>query len=219
MPKLYLIGGENVFKRSAREVNEIAFQEAGEPSTILVFSWARASFDNSYRKKKLLTDYFRNIGASTITFVDYSDSNKMIAKKMVDSNLVYFTGGQTSILIERLKKVGADNLIHNYDGIIVGRSAGALALCRKCLITCRSNSKSKIVDGLGLANLTLKVHYKPEKDPLLEQLSRQGKIYAVPMGSALVYEKGVCSSIGDAYLFENGRKHRFCNQHNTKIKN
>ena len=219
MPKLYLLGGENVFKRSAREVNEIAFQDAGEPSTILVFSWARASFDNSYRKRKMLTDYFINIGASTITFVDYSDSNKMIAKKMADSNLVYLTGGQTSILIERLKNVGADNLIHDYDRIIVGRSAGALALCRKCVITCRNNLKSKIINGLGLANLTLKVHYKPEKDSVLEELSRQGKIYAVPMGSALVYENGVCSSIGDAYLFENGKKRRFCNPRNSKIKN
>ena len=60
--------------------------------------------------------------------------------------------------------------------------------------------------GLGLADLTLKVHYKPEKDAILEQLSRQGKIYAVPMGSALVYENGVCSFIGDVYLFENGKK-------------
>jgi hypothetical protein len=39
------------------------------------------------------------------------------------------------------------------------------------------------------------------------------------MGSAFVYENGVCSSIGDAYLFENGRKHKFCNPRNSKIKN
>jgi len=45
MPKLYLLGGENVYKRSAREVNERAFQDAGEPLDILVFPWARASFD------------------------------------------------------------------------------------------------------------------------------------------------------------------------------
>ena len=45
MPKLYLLGGENVFKRSAREVNERAFQDAGEHLVVLVFPWARASFD------------------------------------------------------------------------------------------------------------------------------------------------------------------------------
>ena len=208
MPKLYLLGGENVFKRSAREVNERAFQDAGEPLFILVFSWARALFDNSYKKRKALADYFRKLGASAITFVDYSDSNGMIARKMDDSNLIYLTGGQTSILIERLKKMSVDSLIQDYSGIIVGRSAGALALCRKCVITCRSNSKSKIISGLGLADLTLKVHYKLEKDPVLEQLSKNEKIYAVPIGSALVYRDGACLSIGDVYLFENGEKHR-----------
>ena len=31
---------------------------------------------------------------------------------MADSNLVYLTGGQTTILIERLKKMGVDNLLN-----------------------------------------------------------------------------------------------------------
>ena len=208
MPKLYLLGGENVFRRSAREVNERAFQDAGEPLIILVFSWARASFDNSYKKRKKLTDYFISLGAKPVSFVNYSDSHEVIARKMSDSNLIYLTGGQTSILVERLRNMGVDSLIRDYDGIIVGRSAGALALCRKCIITCRSNLKVKIIDGLGLADLTLKVHYKPEKDTVLEQLSRQEKIYALPMGSALVYENGVCSFLGEAFVFENGEKTR-----------
>ncbi len=206
MPKLYLLGGENVFKRSAREVNERAFQDAGEPLVVLVFPWARASFDRGYKKRKRLVDYFISLGVSTINFIEYSDSNETIAKKMADSNIVYLTGGLANVLIERLKNMGVDRLLHDYRGVIVGRSAGALALCRKCIITCRSNSKVKIIDGLGLADLTLKAHYKPEKDSALEQLSRQEKIYAVPEGSALVYNNGACSFMGEVYLFENGKK-------------
>ena len=206
MPKLYLLGGENVFKRSAREVNERAFQDAGEPLIVLVFPWARASFDRDYKKRKRLIDYFISLGACTINFIEYSDSNETIAKKMADSNLVYLTGGLANVLVERLKNIGVNCLLRDYSGVIVGRSAGALALCRKCVITCRSNSKVKIIDGLGLADLTLKVHYKPEKDSMLERLSRQEKIYAVPEGSVLVYDYGVCSFMGEAYLFENGTK-------------
>ena len=206
MPKLYLLGGENVFKRSAHEVNERAFRDAGEPLAILIFPWARASFDKSYKKRKTITDYFISLGANTINFVDYSESYEMIAKKMADSNLVYLTGGLTTVLVERLKKMGVDRLLNDFEGVIVGRSAGALALCRKYIITCRSNSKNKIVNGLGLADLTLKVHYNPEKDQTLEKFSEQERIYAIPMGSALVYENGTCSCIGDVYLFENGKK-------------
>jgi peptidase E len=206
MPQLYLLGGENVFKRSAREVNERAFQNAGEPLIVLVFPWARASFDKGYKKRKTLVDYFISLGASIINFIEYSDSNETIAKKMADSNLVYLTGGLASVLVERLKNMGVDRLLYNYGGVIVGRSAGALALCRKCIITCRRNSKVKIIDALGLADLTLKVHYKPEKDSTLKRLSRQEKIYAVPEGSALVYNNDACSFIGEVYLFENGKK-------------
>jgi peptidase E len=206
MPKLYLIGGENVFRRSAKEVNERAFQDAGKHLVVLVFSWARASFDKGYRKRKRLVDYFISLGANSIDFADYSDSKETIAKKMALSSLIYLTGGLATILVERLKNMGVDRLLQDYDGVIIGRSAGALALCRKCIVTCRSNSKSKIINGLGLADLTLKVHYKPEKDNALEHLSRQEKIYAVPEGSAIVYNNGSCSFIGDSYLFENGKK-------------
>ncbi len=208
MPKLYLLGGENVFKRSAREVNERAFQDAGEHPIVLVFSWARASFDNSYKKRKTLIDYFLSLGASTINFVDYSDSKESIAKKMDASNLVYLTGGLASILVERLKNIGVDHLLSDYGGVIIGRSAGALALCQKCIITSRSNSKTQIITGLGLANIMLKVHYEHEKDPTLQRLSLHEKIFAVPMGSALVYENGACSLIGDVYLFEDGKRRK-----------
>ena len=206
MPKLYLLGGENVFKRSAREVNEQAFQDAGEPLNVLVFPWARASFDKSYAKRKRLFDYFLSLGANTITFVEYSDSNEEIAEKMADSNIVYLTGGVASILIERLKNIGVGCLMHDYQGVIVGRSAGALALCRRCIITCRSNSKAKTINGLGLADLTLKVHYTPDKDGTLETLSKQERIYSVPEGSALVYNNDFCTFIGKVYLFENCEK-------------
>ena len=208
MPKLYLLGGENVFKRSAREVNERAFQDAGEHPAVVVFAWARASFDRSYRKRKLLTDYFLSLGAGAVNFVEYSDSGEVIAQKLADSNLVYLTGGLANVLVERLRNMGVNGLLCGYGSVVVGRSAGALALCRKCIVTCRSNGKAEIINGLGLADLTLKAHYSPEKDPALERLSGRGKIYAVPEGSAIVYDNGVCSFIGEVFLFENGLKQR-----------
>ena len=71
MPKLYLLGGENVFKRSAKEVNEKAFRDAGESPAVAVFPWARASFDRKYAKRKILTDYLISLGAATINFLEY----------------------------------------------------------------------------------------------------------------------------------------------------
>ena len=63
MVKLYFLGGENVAKREAKEINEKAFQDAGGTPTVLVVPWARPSFDAKYRRRKKLADYFRSLGA------------------------------------------------------------------------------------------------------------------------------------------------------------
>jgi peptidase E len=206
MPRLYLLGGENVNKRSAWEVNEKAFQDAGGHPSVVVFPWARASFDRPYHKRKVLSDYFISLGAATVDFTEYSDSKDAIAGKIASSNLIYLTGGLVNALVERLRKMGVDDLLRDYPGVIVGRSAGALALCRKCVITSRWKQKSLMIDGLGLADLTLKAHYRPKRDKTLLFLSEKEKIYALPSRSAIVYENGACWLIGKAYLFENGVK-------------
>jgi len=206
MPKLYLLGGENVYRRSAKRINQRALQDAKQPLNVLVFAWARLYLDRKYRKRKLFTDYLKSLGACAVDFVEYSDSKESIEEKMASASLVYLTGGLPSVLIERLKEKSIDNLLASYSGIIIGRSAGALALNQRCITTVRSNSKVRIVDGLGLANLTLRVHYTPEKDDVLLRFSEQEKVYAVPQNSALVFDNGALEVLGEVFLFENGQK-------------
>lgn len=202
------MGGEHVLKKSAKKVNECAFEDAHQPLNVLVFPWARASFDNKYRRRKLLFDYFVSLGASTVNFVEYSNAQS-IMENLAFSSLLYFTGGQPSILVERLKKTGVYHLLENYKGIVVGRSAGALALCRSFVATCRSNSKVKIINGLGLVDITLKVHYTPEKDEMLKRFSLNKPVFAVPENSALIYDNGELSAMGEVYFFDKGEKKAF----------
>ena len=209
MPKLYLLGGENVFRRSAKEVNERAFLEADKPLRILVSSWAKPSFDKKYVKRRLFVDYLVSLGASSVDFVDYSDSTEIIEEKMAVANVFYLTGGLPSVLIERLKKKNLDKLMRSFKGIIVGRSAGALALCRKCVTTIRSSSRVRIVNGLDLAGIALKVHYIPEKDDtVLLRFSLKDSIYAVPKDSAIVWNAGKLDVAGDCYVFEKNEKYK-----------
>jgi dipeptidase E len=209
MPKYYLLGGENTHKRDSQEVNQRAFNDAGKSPRVLVFSWARASFDKTYRKSKLLFDYFRSLGASIVNTVDYSCSSTEIKEKISESDLVYLTGGVPSVLIERLLKSGIDSLLKDFEGVIVGRSAGALALCRKCVVTCRSTLELKVIDGLGLVDLTLKAHYRLGMDKKLKDVSKTQDIFAVPKGSALVCDGCKLSVINKVYLFSKGERQLF----------
>jgi dipeptidase E len=206
MPKYYLLGGENTHKRDAEEINQRAFNDAGESPRVLVFSWARASFDRTYPKNQLMFNYFRSLGSSTVKTVDYSCTLEEIKEKISETDLIYLTGGVPTVLVERLKKSGIRSLLGNFEGIIVGRSAGALALCRKCIITCRRTSEIKVVEGLGLVDLTLKAHYKLCKDEKLIILSKTENFFAVPKDSAIVYDNGKLSFINNVYLFRNGKR-------------
>jgi cyanophycinase-like exopeptidase len=204
--KLYFLGGENIIKRDARKVNACAFMDAGGDPAVLVFQWARASFDRTYRRRKRVFDYFRSLGASTVEFADYSSPTEEISRKVGCSDLLYLTGGLPTALIKRLKNKGVDLMLRGYDRVVVGRSAGALALGKKCIVTGRSSKATKVIDGLGLVDLTVKVHYESSKDAELMRLSKGYRIFAIPAGSALVYKGGALSAIGKVFLFENGEK-------------
>ena len=206
MAKLYFLGGENVVKQDAKEINSLAFQDAGGAPALLVFAWARPSFDANFRRRKTLTRYFRSLGARSVDFSEFSDSIDDIRTKVEGSDLIYLTGGQASTLLSRLRNTGVDELLCNFKGVIVGRSAGALVLGRKCPVTNRYSGASKVVACLGIVDFSVKVHYEPFKDDLLKKLSKKEKIFAIPQRSALVYENGVMSFLGDVFLFENGEK-------------
>jgi peptidase E len=209
MTKLYFLGGENVAKRDAREINEAAFRDAGGAPAVVVFPWARASFDNTYKHRRRLFDYFRNLGACTVDFTDYSDPLEKVIAKVECSDLIYLPGGLASVLVERLQNKSVDRLLRKYEGVVVGRSAGALALGKKCVVTKnRRNPKSKMINGIGLVDFSVKAHYKPSKDSTLKKLSKQEKIYAIPERAALVYDDGALSFMGDVFLFQNGEKTR-----------
>jgi peptidase E len=209
MTKLYLLGGENVAKRDSKEINEVAFADAGGAPAVVVFPWARASFDQAYKRRKRLFDYFRSLGACTVNFANYSDTSEEIARKIEHSDLIYLPGGLASVLVERLRNKSVDRLLRKYEGVVVGRSAGALALGKKCVVTKnRRNPTSKMISGIGLVDFSVKAHYKPSKDTALKTLSKQETIYAIPERSALVYDDGDLSFMGDVYVFQNGEKTR-----------
>jgi len=207
MTKLYFLGGEDVAKRDSKEINKKAFMEAGGTPVVLIFNWSAESADKMEKYGKILVDYFGDIGASAVEFAERSDSLEEIAQKTKRSDLIYLPGGITTILLERILESKVDSLLREYDKIIVGNSAGALALGKDCILTRgKRNKRTVIIPGLGLVNFSVKVHYKTSKDNELKQLSYERKIYAIPERSALIYDRSHVSGIGDICLFQNGEK-------------
>jgi peptidase E len=209
MSKVYFLGGEDVAKRDSKEINKRAFIDAGGTPAVLIFPWTARSVDRAAEYRKTMIDYFKDLGASTVDFAEYSESSEEIAERTERSDLIYLPGGLTRILVERIRNKNVDDLLRNYPRVIVGRSAGALALCRECILTRdKNNPVTMIIKGIRLVDFRVKVHYNSSKDDELKKLSREGKIYGIPERSALVYDGGILSFIGDVYLFQEGLKTR-----------
>lgn len=208
MGKIYFLGGETVAKRDARNVNAVAFEDAGGAPRVLVFPWARASFDLAYKRRKKLTDYFRSLGAESVTFSEYSDLSGEIADKVSHSDLLYLTGGQVSVLADRARSRGLDLVLCSYPSVIVGRSAGATVMGQRCIVTNRYSGSRKIVDGLGVVDFIVKTHYQQSQDVMLRRFSSKGKICAIPHGSALVFDRdsSVLTFLGEVFMFAGGEK-------------
>lgn len=208
MHSLFLLGGENVARRSAKNVNAVAFESTCRHPRVLVFPWARPSFDSRYCKRKLFTDYMRSLGAAEVTFAEYGEDDNLVEKLSL-ADVAYFTGGQASVLVERALKEGLDRLLQDFGGVVVGRSAGALAMCSRCVTTIRENKRVRVVKGLGLVDITLKAHYTSEKDEALKRFSQKELIFAVPKDSALIFNDGHFSAIGEVYVFNGGQRSLF----------
>lgn len=215
MPKLYLLGGEDVKKKDSKRINKKAFADAGKKPTILIFPWTARIEKKKYRKP--LKNYFKELGARKIIFAELSDSFKKIKKKIDSSDIIYLPGGETKFLVKRLKKI--KKLLKNYKGVIIGNSAGTLSLCRKYAVIKGQDSrpKSTFESGLGLIDFRVSVHYGspnldcPSEDKDLKKLSKKVKIYAIPERSALVCNSKNLKIIGTVYQFYRGKKKK-CQQ-------
>lgn len=217
MAKLYFLGGEDIAKRDSRGINRKAFTDAGGVPAVLIFNWTAESQDKLGRYGKIMAEYFKDLGAREVEFAELSDSLQEIAEKVDASDLIYLPGGNIGLLVDRLRNAKADSLIREYGKIIVGNSAGALALCNNYVAMKKRNREStaELVSGVGLVDFAVSVHYESRivgstrsLDEQLRRLSErvEVKIYAIPEKCALVCTNGSLTFMGDIYLFYKGRK-------------
>jgi len=204
MFKLYLLGGEYLKKRDSKEINQKAFTDAGKDPLILVFPWTREKENKEYRK--VMNKYFKDLGAGEVKYVELTDSLKIIKEKMESSDLIYLPGGDSKLLIKRLKKV--DSLIKNYNKVIIGNSAGAHALCKKFIGMKGRDGReeNEILPGMDLIDFAIVVHYEDKHAKDLVKISDKLNmpIYAIPEQCALVYENKKIELIGKVKLFKKG---------------
>jgi peptidase E len=205
MLRLYMLGGEDIEKRDSRSLNEQAFREAGDSPSVAIFPWA--SKGKEEKQRRFMVTYFKELGARSIRFVEHSLPFTEMVAIAENSDIIYLPNGDAKLLIEMLRDTGSIHLLRLHDNVIIGNSAGALALCTEYIMPTKNGSDELVIGkGLGLSDFVISVRYEPAQDAQLENLSKDRSIFAIPCGAAIRSDNCSLSLLGDVELFMDGKK-------------
>jgi dipeptidase E len=207
MLRLYLLGGEDLGAQASKDIDRIAFRDAGGDPLVLVFPWTSKAKGRQDVPRRLMVDYFKGLGASGVRFVEQTLPYTEMVKLVEESDLIYLPGGDPKLLIELMRSTGAAHLLRTYDKVIIGNSAGAVALAQEYVLLAEEGYSTFVVSsGLGLLDFSVAVHYESSMDAQLEGLSLSRVIVAIPEGSALFFTDCSISLLGEVVIFREGRK-------------
>ena len=165
---------------------------------------------DKYAKKYL--EWFSKIG---INFEDYRViDNRMLKNEMKENvrsaSAVFLMGGMTPIQIKFIKENELYKELYEYQGCILGLSAGAINMAKVSICSKSSgHDKTEIYEGLNLVDISVEPHFNIENSKsTLEELlpiSEKYKIYAMCDESAIVCRDGSYFFYGEIYLISKGK--------------
>ncbi|MBB4823350.1 peptidase E [Sporosarcina luteola] len=150
---------------------------------------------------------FEMLGNHNVELLPYEMSSSVMADKISNQHVLFFTGGKPEKLLERLHTKDLIPVLNEFSGLMIGYSAGALAFCQDCIISKDADYPvTQVLKGLDLVDFSVEVHYTSEIDEELIPLSKDREIYALPNGAALFWNEGEINLNHDVYYFKDGAK-------------
>ena len=180
-----------------------------------------ASTKNDYEKVDLYSSLlFESLKLSGIVFNEYNilDSRTINkAKEFVDkANFIFLSGGDTFEQSEFFKEIKLKELLEDYNGIIVGQSAGSINMAKDVFNSPEQGEDSEPIyfEGLGLTEINIEPHWKTDtsefdeyekyqRNYILEE-SQKRDIYALCDGSYITIIDNKINMYGEIYMIKNG---------------
>lgn len=140
---------------------------------------------------------------------------------MQKADLVFLAGGDTAVQMAMFEKMNLREHIKLCKGVVVGQSAGALNLAKAvyCSPTPDETSTEKYWKGLGLTDINIEPHFKPENKELIEKIllpdSKTQSFIAITDGSYIIDDGKKQTIYGEAYSFAKGQMKQICQNGKT----
>lgn len=176
------------------------------------FAFVASEFDKMHEKTDYYFHFFLNMfEAVGIHFENsYVVDGRMSAgeaqKAVAEADVVWLSGGDTPTQFRYLQKYGLNTVIRQFDGVVIGMSAGSINLAKTaiCTLNC-GHSKQEIYEGLGCVDISVEPHYIRSKvSEELIDLSRQYTIYGLCDDSIIVCSGETIDFYGEIYKLSDG---------------
>ena len=158
-----------------------------------------------------LVEPFAEFGVpeENITFVNYfADTKASAAQKVKNADIIYFTGGLPDAMMERLYEFELVDILKNFDGVVLGCSAGAMIQLEEYHITPDWDYPTfGYYQGFPwLKNFCVEVHYENtqiQNECIRRVLSERGKpVYtSAHNNAAIIVADGEMKCLGDVQRF------------------
>lgn len=171
---------------------------------------------------------FEEVGFEFVAFDCLDRRNINEAQKLINaSDWIILGGGHVPTMNAFLNEVGFADMLADYDGLIMGISAGSMNMAR--VVYSQPEEPGEAIDpnykrflpGLGITDVQILPHYYMCKDGevdgflIYEELampdSRKGyRFYVFPDGTYLLGKNGKETIYGEFYIIENGVMRKIC---------
>lgn len=216
MKKIYLLSGPGSTQGFSNEII-IKLKEdlKGKNSVVFIVS-SPSSYDendmyvngNNDTVVGLKNHLKQVMDIKDITVIDERINKKNAKESILSADVVYLLGGNPLTQLEYIKSNEFDQVLREYDGIILGTSAGAMNMAKYGYYSKDKDCLNTFFyDALGIVDVTIDPHFDIEnkeqvKDALI--FSKEHVIVGVPNSSAICFNDGKTEYIGQCYIFEDG---------------
>ncbi len=169
---------------------------------------------------------FEGLKLSGITFSEYLILDNRTKENTLEyikkSDVIFLSGGDTYIQNEFFKEIDLKNLLQNYNGIIIGQSAGSVNMAESVYNSPENGVLSKPIyfEGLGLSDINIEPHFVLDtaefdeieiyqRNHLLEE-SKKRPIYALCDGSHILQIDESIVVYGKSFLIKDGSIIQIC---------
>ena len=148
------------------------------------------------------------------------------------ADFIFLCGGHVPTQNKFFEEINLKNIINKTDALILGQSAGSMNCAD--VVYCPPELEGESLDktfkryfkGLGLTNLNIMPHYDIRLTEILDEKeywneivlpdSKKTKMLVLTDKSYVVEENGIQTLYGEAYVFENGKITKIC-ENNKKL--